>query len=73
MLKRIAVLMPLVMLLSSCGPIIGQMMRFSEGVKDFKVVEGDLAVLSRGRNILVVGPFDKVPGAYYIARGDHVL
>ena len=62
--------MPLMLLLSSCGPIIGQMMKMSEGVKDFKVVGGDNASLSQGRNILVVGPFDKAPGAYYIARGD---
>lgn len=62
--------MPLLFLVVSCGPIIGQMMRLSEGVKSFRVVEGDLGILKQERKILVVGPFAKAPGAYYIARGD---
>jgi hypothetical protein len=70
MLKKLAVLMPLLLLLSSCGPIIGQLMKVSEGVKDFRVVAGDIADFKTARNILVVGPFAKAPGAYYIARGD---
>ena len=70
MLKRLAGLMPLLLLLSSCGPIIGQLMKVSEGVKDFRVISGNLAELDKARNILVVGPFAKAPGAYYIARGD---
>ncbi len=70
MLKRIAVLLPLLLVLSSCGPIIGQLMKASEGVKDFRVISGNLAELKTARNILVVGPFAKAPGAYYIARGD---
>lgn len=56
--------------LSGCGPIIGQLMRASEGVKDFKVIHGDLAQLQAGGNLLVVGPFAKAPGAYYFSRGD---
>ena len=71
MLKRLAFIIPLLLVLSSCGPIIGQMMKISEGVKDFKLVSGDLKSLSqKGLNILAVGPFDKTPDAYYIARGD---
>ncbi|MCK4838251.1 MAG: hypothetical protein KAS94_05570 [Desulfobulbaceae bacterium] len=70
MLIRIVVLLPLLLVLSSCGPIIGQLMKASEGVKDFRVITGDLADLKTARNILVVGPFAKAPGAYYIARGD---
>jgi hypothetical protein len=34
------------------------------------VIAGDLAELEKARNILVVGPFAKQPGAFYIARGD---
>lgn len=70
MWKRLALLMPVWLLLSSCGPIIGQLMKVSDGVKDFQVVGGDLAALAKAQNILVVGPFAKVPGAYHIARGD---
>ncbi len=70
MLKRILVLMPLLLVISSCGPIIGQLMKASEGVKDFRVISGNPGELKTARNILVVGPFAKAPGAYYIARGD---
>lgn len=56
--------------LSGCGPIIGQLMRASEGVKDFKVIHGNLGQLQVGSNLLVVGPFAKAPGAYYFSRGD---
>ena len=56
--------------LSGCGPIIGQLMRLSEGVKDFNVIQGDLKQLQGGGNLLVVGPFAKAPGAYYLSRGD---
>jgi hypothetical protein len=70
MFKRSIILIPFLLILSSCGPIIGQMMKMSEGVKYFKVVAGDISILDRGKNVLVVGPFDKEPGAYHIAQGD---
>ena len=70
MFKRSIILVPFLLILSACGPIIGQMMKMSEGVKYFKVVAGDISVLERGKNVLVVGPFGKEPGAYHIARGD---
>jgi len=70
MWKRIVFVMPLLLLLSSCGPIIGQLMRASEGVKDFRVTAGSLADVAQAKNILVVGPFAREAGAYYIARGD---
>ncbi|MDT8335305.1 MAG: hypothetical protein RQ753_06385 [Desulfurivibrionaceae bacterium] len=70
MLKRFALALPLLLLLSSCGPIIGQLMKVSEGVKDFRVTAGDLGEIARARNILVAGPFAREAGAYYIARGD---
>ena len=56
--------------LTGCGPIIGQVMRLSEGVKDFKVIHGNLNQIHVGSNLLVVGPFAKAPGAYYLSRGD---
>lgn len=70
MLKRLVLLVPLLLSLVSCGPIIGQMMRMADGVKNFQVVSGDLATLRKGQHILVVGPFDTAPGAWDIARGD---
>lgn len=44
-------------LLSACGPISGQLMRSSEGLKDYKVTQGDLQKLKEVKNLLVVGPF----------------
>lgn len=70
MLKRIMLIVPLMLTLVSCGPIIGQLMRVAEGVKNFQVVSGDLVALRKGQHILVVGPFDMAPGAWEIARGD---
>jgi len=70
MLKRLMLVIPLVLSLVSCGPIIGQLMRAADGVKNFQVVSGDLVALRKGQHILVVGPFDMAPGAWEIARGD---
>ena len=70
MLMRSIILIPFLIMLSSCGPIIGQMMKMSEGVKYFKVVAGDISVVNGKENVLVVGPFIKLPGAYHIATGD---
>lgn len=55
---------------SACGPIIGGMMVASNGVKDFKVVQGSLADLRPGSHVVVLGPFDKTPEAFYICRGE---
>ncbi len=70
MLKRLLLVVPLILSLVSCGPIIGQLMKASDGVKNFRVVSGDLATLRKGQHLLVVGPFDLAPGAWDIARGD---
>lgn len=43
--------------LSSCGPLYGQFMRLSEGLKSYEVVEGNATDLKRASNLLVVGPF----------------
>ena len=68
-LKWIALLL-LLFIVSGCGPIIGQLMKVSEGIKEFTVVSGEIHDVKEGSNILVAGPFDLSEGAYYIARGD---
>jgi hypothetical protein len=60
----------LLLLLAGCGPIIGAAMVAGGGVKDFTVVDGQLQALRPGAQLLVVGPFDKTPQAYYICRGE---
>ena len=70
MLMRSIILIPFLLMLSSCGPIIGQMMKVSEGIKSFRVIAGDISVLKGKKDVLVVGPFAKEPGAYHIATGD---
>lgn len=73
MLKRLLLVVPLLLSLVSCGPIVGQLMRMADGVKNFKVVAGDLSALKKGQKILVVGPFETAPGAWDIARGDDAV
>lgn len=58
------------LLLSACGPLIGGMMVAGNGVKDFKVLQGNLADLSGNRHLAVLGPFDKTSEAFYICRGE---
>lgn len=57
-------------MLSACGPIIGGMMVASNGVKDFKVTQGNLADLTGGSRVAILGPFDKTDEAFYICRGE---
>jgi hypothetical protein len=56
--------------LSACGPMIGGMMVAGNGIKDFKVIQGDLATLTMGSQVAVLGPFDKTDQAFYICRGE---
>lgn len=72
-MKRLLLIVPLLLSLVSCGPIIGQLMRMADGVKNFQVVKGDLTALKKGQKILVVGPFEMAPGAWEIARGDEAV
>jgi len=58
------------LLLTACGPMIGSNMVASNEVKDFKVVEGNLSDLQPGSRLVVLGPFDKTPQAFYICRGE---
>lgn len=53
-----------------CGPIIGQMMKASTGLKDFQVREGDLRDFGAPKNVLVYAPFAKGEKGYYLCRGD---
>lgn len=69
-IRNMLVLAVLFAFVTSCGPVIGQLMRMSEGIKDFNVSAGKLSDLKKGQNLLVVGPFDKTDKAFYIARGD---
>jgi hypothetical protein len=56
--------------LSACGPMIGGMMVAGNGIKDFKVIQGDLSALAMGSQVAVLGPFDKADQAFYICRGE---
>jgi len=58
------------LLLSACGPMIGGMMVASNGIKEFKVVKGQLQDLRPGSKLAVLGPFDKTQEAFYICRGE---
>jgi hypothetical protein len=58
------------LILSACGPIYSVVSKASEGIREFKVVEGDLSMLKPQGRLLVYGPFDKTEQAYYIAKGE---
>lgn len=58
------------LLLSACGPMIGGMMVAGNGIKDFKVIQGDVTALQMGGQVAVLGPFDKTDQAFYICRGE---
>ena len=60
----------LLLLLAGCGPIFGQMTALTDGVKEFRVVDGRLADLKGDGPLLVYGPFAKTPAAFYICRGE---
>lgn len=70
MLKKIILVVSLLLTVTACGPIIGQLMSLSDGVRNFQVVSGDLANLRKGEHILVVAPFELAPGGWQVARGD---
>jgi len=71
-MKNLRYLLPLliIVLLSGCGLIYGQVMRSSEGVGKIDVISGQLNALRPGSQILVVGPFAKTREAFYICRGE---
>lgn len=69
-MKRFLVLLLVVPLLASCGPIYGQLMRLQEGIKEFQIVSGPLETLRPRASIVIAAPFTKRPEAYFICRND---
>lgn len=67
--KRLLVLLAALML-AACGPIMGQMMKVNEGVKEFEVRSGSLDSLRDGKNLLVFAPFAKTDQAFFICKGE---
>jgi hypothetical protein len=65
-----ALIIPVLLFLAGCGPIIGASMVAGGGVKDFTVVSGQLQDLKPGSRVLVIAPFTKTEQAYYICRGE---
>jgi len=65
-------LLPLFLLLglSGCGILIGQMMVAGGGVKRLDVVSGDLSSFHRGAKVAILAPFATTSRSYHIARGD---
>jgi hypothetical protein len=62
--------MAALLVLSACGPIIGSMMTAGNGVKEFRVVSGNLATLRPGAKVAVLGPFATTPASFEICRGE---
>lgn len=60
----------LVFLLNGCGPIIGQSMVSSNGLKSLEVLSGQPPQIKAGTSILVFGPFAKSADAFYLCRGE---
>lgn len=56
-IPRCFLLLTSLVLLSACGPLYGQSMKLSEGLKGYEVVKGDVAELKKVKNLLVLGPF----------------
>jgi hypothetical protein len=65
-----AVLFPLLVASAGCGPIIGQVMKASTGLKEFKVVSGSVQDFAAVGAVVVIAPFPKTEKAYYISRGE---
>lgn len=69
-MKRLGLLLVLLLTLSGCGPIIGQMMSSGEGVKSSELISGKAPTLKPGVSILVYGPFAKTANSFYICPGE---
>lgn len=55
---------------AGCGPIIGQAMRATNGVKAFEFSEGSAGDFRSVKQVLIFAPFEKAEGAYFICRGE---
>lgn len=69
-MKRLRWILLSTVLLTACGPIAGQLMKLSEGVKSFAVTQGSLAALPKGGPLLVYAPFGRTPEAFVICKGE---
>jgi hypothetical protein len=69
-LSCIFVLFVFTLLLSGCGLIYGQLTKGGDGIKSFSVIQGTLAEIKAGGDLLVYAPFEKTDQAFYVARGD---
>lgn len=70
-MRRYAAALSLLLLaVSACGPIIGQLQRLGEGVQEFRVVEGDLRDFAAARQVLVYAPFTKGERGSWVVRGE---
>lgn len=71
MTRRLAatLLLPLLLGLSACGPILGQAMKVTEGttVAD---AGGSAADIRTGSRLAILSPFPKSPDAFYIVKGE---
>lgn len=68
LMGSVAVMTALV--LAACGPIFGQLMRVSEGIKQFEVSSGRLSDLQGGGALLVYAPFVKTEQAFIVCPGE---
>ena len=69
-MKRLVWIVLATALLTACGPIAGQLMKLSEGIKSFAVTEGSLATLQKEKPLLVFAPFDRNPEAFVVCKGE---
>lgn len=67
---RFVIVLLLTVVLAGCGPLFGQISALSDGVKEVRVLKGELAGLPAGAALLVYGPFDKTAEAFYLCRGE---
>ncbi len=56
--------------ISSCGPIWGQAIRVTEGIKTFTVVEGDISNLQPIKSIYVLSPFLNEEGDFFMCTSE---
>lgn len=67
---RFAAIVLLGLVLTGCGAVLGQIMGATTGVKDFRVVQGDVREFGAVKTVLVFAPFEKAEGAWAICRGE---
>jgi len=60
----------LIVPLTGCGLLYGQITKAGDGIKSFAVIQGDLVSLKQGGELLVYAPFSKTEQAFYVARGE---